>query len=641
MFDLFRSRAKAVRYLLGGLLMLVALSMVITLVPGFGSGTSADDNIVAEIGKDAITIRQVQNELQALVRGRQIPSEMLQVYAPQYIDQMIVERAVAYQAQRMGYEVSDSELATMIRQILPSFFNNGQLIDKVAYENFLAERGMSIPEFEANLRKQIMTSRLRNLAMEGVVVTPQEVEQEFEKANRKAKVEYISFKPENLKSAVVLKSEDLKSYYEANKDRYMEPEKRNLALLIADQEKIGATVAVPEAQLRQAYSQRLDEYRTPERVKVRHILLKTDGKPAAEVETIKQRAEGLLKQIRSGGDFAELATKNSEDTVSAEKGGDLGYVVRGQTVKNFEEAAFSLPPNKVSDLITTEYGFHIIEVLEKQSPRTQPFEEAKDQLASDLKRQLVYDRMQTSIDQARSALQRSPGNLEQVANEFNLELVRADKIGPGQVLPQIGSVPDLDAAVAGLQKGEVTGVFQAPGEKLVIAQVLDTFPARAQPFEEVQDQVRASVTNDKAQLLATERANQAATRVKAGESLEKVAKELGGESKISNDFTMNDMIEGVGSATAFSDAFSQPPGTIVGPTPAPGQTLVAKVVSQTPADMEALAGQREKLVKELKDRKAQERRELFYDSILAELIKEGKVKKHNETIKRLIGGYRG
>src|SRR3974377_1907180 len=146
MFDLFRSRDKAVRYVLGGMLMLVALSMVVTLIPGFGSATRADDPVVAEIGKDVITVRQVQNELQSLVRNRQVPSEMLQIYAPQFIDQMIMERAVSYEAERVG----------AVRSVMPRFFNNGQLIDKAAYEQFLADKGMSIPEFEAMVRKQIL-----------------------------------------------------------------------------------------------------------------------------------------------------------------------------------------------------------------------------------------------------------------------------------------------------------------------------------------------------------------------------------------------------------------------------------------------------------------------------------------------------
>jgi peptidyl-prolyl cis-trans isomerase D len=641
MFDLFRSRDKAVRYLLGGLLMLVALSMVVTLIPGFGSSTAGDDDVVAVVGKEAITIRQVQNELQALVRNRQIPSEMLQVYAPQYIEQMIVERAVAYQAQRMGFSVSDSELAEAVRQIVPRFFQDGKLVDKAGYEAFLADRGMTIPEFENNVRKQIMLNRLQDLATSGVVVTPQEVEREYAKTNDKIKMEYILFKPDDLKSAVTVKPEDLKAYYEANKNNYMEPEKRDLALLVATQEKIGATITIPESELRREYSARRDQYRTPERVKVRHILLKTTDKPPADVAKIKQKAEDLLKQIKGGANFAELAKKYSEDTTSAVNGGELGWVVRGQTVKNFENAAFSLKPGQTSDVISTEYGFHILQVEEKQDARTQPFEEVKDQLAAELKKQLVFDRMQTVMDQARAALEKAPGNLDQIAGQYNLELIRAPKVGPGAALPEVGSVPDLDSALAGLKKSEVTPVFQAPGDKLVIAEVAEIYPAHVQPLSEVESRVRDAVTAQKAQVLATERANQAAAKLKAGEDIQKVAKELGGQMNTSSDFTINDAIAGVGSGSMFSEAFAKPIGTVVGPLPGPSSTVVAKLIAKTPADMSKLASERASIVLTLKQKKAQERRDLFYDSILAELIKEGKVKKHNATITRLVNSYRG
>ena len=641
MFDLFRSRDKAVRYLLGGLLMIVALSMVVTLIPGSTSSARADDSIVAEIGSDVITTREVQSQLQNLVRGRQVPPEMLQVYAPQFIDQMITDRAAAYQASRMGFQVPDSEVAAIIRRNMPQLFNNGQLIDKAAYQNMLAERGMSIPEFEANIRKQMMVSRLENLVTEGIVVTPQEVQQYFEANNKKAKIEYISFKPENLKSAAVVNPQDLKTYYEANKTRYMEPEKRNLALLVADQEKIGASIEVSDQQLRAAYDRNRDQFRTPERVHARHILIKTAGKPPAEHDKLKAKAEDLLKKVKSGGDFVALAKANSEDPGSAEKGGDLGWVTRGQMVKNFETAVFSLKPNETSNVITTEYGYHIIQVLEKQEARTQPFEEVKAQLAAESKKQVVFDRMQSSVEQARAALQKNPNAVEQVANQYHLELVKAEKIGPGQPLPVLGPVPDLDAALAGLKKGDVTPVFQAGNDKLVVAEVQDVIPARVPSFEEVEAKVRDAVVDQKSQLLATERATQAATRLKAGEDIAKVAKDLGGEVKTSNEFTKNDAVEGIGQGSLFEDAFTKNVGAVIGPVPAANQTVVAKVIAQVPADPAKLAGERDNIINQLKQKKAQERREMFYDSILAQLIKEGKVKKHNDTIKRLIAAYRG
>ncbi len=642
MFDLFRSRDKAVRYVLGGMLMLVALSMVVTLIPGFGSATSGDDPVVAEIGKDVITVRQVQTELQGLVRNRQVPPDMLQMYAPQFIDQMIMERAVSLQAERMGLNATDAEVAAGIRSVLPQLFNNGQLVDKAAYERVLGDKGMTIPEFENMVRKQILTGRLQNLVMEGIVVTPQEIQAQFEKANQKAKVEYILFKPDNLKASVTVAPADIQAYYQANTNQYMEPEKSRLARLIADQEKVAASIVVSDAQLQAAYNARRDQYRTPERVRARHILLKTTGKAPADTAKIKQKAEDLLKQLRGGGNFEDLAKKNSEDTSSAVKGGELGWVVKGQTVANFEAAAFSLPVNKISDLVSTEYGFHIIQVEEKQAAHTQTLDEVKDQLSAELKKQVVFERMQTATEQAHAALQKAPGSLDQVANQFNLELVRVDKAGPGQAPPQIGSVPDLDAALSGLKKGEVTPVFQAPGDKLVLVEVLDSFPSHVQPLSEVEARVKDAVTAQKSKALSMERANQAATRLKAGEEPAKVAKELGAEVKTSSDFNINDAIEGLGSASMFADAFAKPVGAVMGPVPAAGDaTVVAKSVSKTPADMNLLVAQRANIVQELKQKKAAERRELFYDSILASLIKSGKVKKHNDVIKRLIAAYRG
>jgi peptidyl-prolyl cis-trans isomerase D len=639
MFDLFRSRDKAVRYVLGGMLMLVALSMVVTLIPGFGSATRADDPVVAEVGKEAITIREVQTELQSLVRNRQIPAEMLQVYAPQFIDQMIQDRAVSYEAARMGFQVSDTELANTIRNILPRFFNNGQLIDKAAYENFIAERGMSIPEFEATVRKQMLLSRLQNIAMEGVVVTPQEIQQQFEKTKQKIKIEYLSFKGDDLKAAVKVTPEDLQKYYDANKNGYMEQERRNLALLIADQEKIAAAINVSDAQLRQAYDSHRDQYRTPERVRVRHILLKTTEKPPAEVANIKKKSEDLLKQLKTGADFADLAKKNSED--AADKGGELGWIVRGQTVKNFEAAAFSLKPGQLSDVVSTEYGFHILQVEEKQEAHTQSFDEVKGQLEAEMKKQVVFERMQMAADQARAALVKAPGDIDRIASQYNLEVVRVDKAGAGQVYPQVGSVPDLDVSMAGAKKGDVTPVFQAPGDKLVFADVLDAFPPHVQAFVEVESRVRDTVVKQKAQGLAAERANQAISRLRAGEDLAKVAKDLGAEVKTSNEFTINDAVEGVGAANLFSEGFAKPVGTVIGPTSAANDsTVVSKVVAKVPADLSLLPANRESIVQDLKQKKQQERRDLFYDSILSQLIKDGKVKKHPETIKRLVASYR-
>jgi len=640
MFDLFRSRAKAVRYLLGGLLGIVALSMVITLIPGYGSGTSSTDNVIAEIGKGALTVKEVQNEMQQLVRGKQIPSDLVAVYLPQRIEQMIMERAVAYQAERMGFQVPDAELAATIRTVLPRFFQNGQLIDKNAYEAFLSEQGYTIPEFEANLRKQMQLTRLMNVALEGIIVTPDEVKREYDRKNAKMKVAYIGFRPDLMKSQVKASTEELQAYYNGNKEGFREPEKRDLVVLVADQEKMGAAMTVPEDQLQRAYAQNRDNFRTPERVKVRHILLMTTGKSADEVSKIKAKAEGLQKQVNDKS-FGDLAKANSEDPGSKDKGGELGWIVRGQTVKNFENASFTQKLGDISPLITTEYGFHIIQVQEKEQARLRPFEEVKAQLATDVKRVQLADRVQNGIEQARVALLKSPGSYAQIAAQYGLDVVKADQVAPGAPIGALGANPELDQAVVSLKAGEVSPVFQLSPTRLGVAEVAAIVPSRVATFAEAEPRIRENFVNAKVQTLVVERAKSAADRVKAGEDMQKVAKDLGGEYKAPPEFTAEGAVEGLGSASTLNEIFGKPAGTVAGPLNVVGQMVIAKVLESINADAAGLASQRESLVLALKQKKGTERKDLFQDSILAQLLKEGKVKKHQDTINRLLSSYRG
>lgn len=642
MFDLFRSRAKAVRYLLGGLLTLVALSMVITLIPGWNSSTaSADDLVVAQIGKNTITVQQIQAKLQDLIRQKQIPAEMAQVYLPQIIDDTITSEAIAYQAQRMGFEVPDAELAAAIRQAIPRVFNNGQLIDKAAYEQTLAQMGMTIPMFEELMRQQMLKKRLDDLAAEGVVVTPQEVMAEYKRRNDKVKIAYIDFKPDALKDQVKVTPEELQAYYNNNKEGFRVPEKRNVALLVADRDKMAASIQIPEAQLRQAYDQHKDQFRTPERVKVRHILLMTEGKPAADVPKIKAQAEDILKQVKAnnGATFDELAKKYSEDPGSKDKGGDLGWVVRGQTVPEFEKTAFSLKPKEISGIVTTQYGFHILQVLDKQEAHLQTFDEVKDQLASEMKKQLINDRMESAVEQARAALVKAPGQFAQIATQYGLELVQANGITQGMPYPSIGASAELDAALAGMKKGDVTPVFQPKPTELAFAELTDVIPSQIAPFADVEKGVRDRFTSMRALVLAGDKAKQAADRVKAGEDMAAVAKALGGEYKTPPDFNMEGAIEGLGSAAMFQDAFAKPVGTVLGPLNVFNQQIVAKITDKK-EDPTGFATQRDVIVFSLKQKKVQDHQALFYDSILTQLIKDGKVKKHNDTIRRLIASYR-
>ncbi|MEX2261630.1 MAG: peptidyl-prolyl cis-trans isomerase [Bryobacteraceae bacterium] len=639
MFDLFRSRDKAVRYLLGALLMLVALSMVVTLIPSYGSG-SGTQGAVAEIGGDRITLREAQLALANLQRNRNVPREMMYIYVPQLVDQLITERIMAYEARRLGFEVTEEQTAEAIRDVIPQLFQDGKFIGRDVYAAFLNQQNTNIPEFEANMARQLLVNRLRGIVLSGVVVTPAEIEREYRRRAEKALIQYVRVSPEKFRSQVQVTPAEIETYYNANKSTFQTPEKRSLQILVIDPSKAGAEVAVGDEDLRRAYDANKDRFRSGERVKVRHILLTTTGKSAEEQAKIKTRAEDLLKQIKGGADFADLARKNSDDPGSAERGGDLDWVVRGQTVKTFEDAAYSLKPKQFSGVIQTEYGYHILQVMEKEEARLRPFEEARKELAEEARRERVNQKIESLMDSAQTAMRQNPPRLEEVTKQAGVLLVKAEKIGVGDSLPEIGPSPELQGAVGSLQKGEISQPVTIGGNRYAIALVTEVIAPQQSALQEVESQIRNVLTANKSNGLVGEKANELLEKTKAMDGdLKRAASAMGLEFKTSGDFTREGNIEGLGQGMQFPDVFAKPVGSLVGPMPIADSRVIAKILERKPADMAGLAAERSAIETELRQRKGRERIELFEDGLRQQLVQEGKVKIYQDVVKNLTSVY--
>jgi peptidyl-prolyl cis-trans isomerase D len=643
MFDLFRSRDKAVRILLGGLLLLVAFSMLTYLVPNYSNGSSSgSDTVIAEIGKDSITLAEAQRLIQATVRGRQLPTEILPTYIPQMLDQMVTERAMAMEAERLGLQVTDAEVAESIQQMVPSLFPDGKFVGRDAYASMLAQQNMTIEQFESDLKRQVMVTRLRDIAMEGTIVTQAEIEAAFRKKGEKIKVEFVRLTPDKYKSESEPTAQEMQDFYKANTARYTSPEKKNLTVLIADQAKIEATVNPTDADLQRLYSQNLEAFRTPERVKARHILLKTQGKPASEEPAIKAKGESLLKQIKAGADFAKLAKENSEDPGSAVNGGELGeWITHGQMVPEFDKAIFQLKVGETSDLVKTQYGYHIVQTLARQDAGVRTFAEVKNELAAQAKKQRVNDLMQQAADKAQAALQKDPTHPEKVAADYSMQAVPVTGYSAGTTVPELGPSPDFDPAVATLKKGEVSQAVTA-GSKVALAMVNDVIPAHPSSFEEVQGQIRNLMVQNRSNAAVQKHANELIEKTKAmGGDLAKAAKSMGLETKTSNDVDRAGNIEGIGQASYVSEGFTKPDGTVFGPVgTADGGTIVAKVISHSGADLSQLPAQRAAIRDEIKSQRARERDTLFETGVKDTLIKQGRIKIHQDVINRLIANYR-
>jgi len=639
MFDLFRSRDKAVRILLTVILSLVALSMVGYLIPSYGGGgPTPNDNVVADVGNSKVTVHDVQMAIRAQTRNREMPPGMLQHYVPQIIQQMITEKAMIYQASRMGFIVTEADTAKAIRDQMPQLFPNGQFVGSAAYAAVLQQQEMTIPEFEEYMANQILLNRLRSVALESTVVSNADIEHEFRLKNEKATIDYVKVSPKSVQADVKVTPEELKDYFEKNKQAYRIPEKRGLKLAVFDPAKINEAVVISDAQLRMAYEQNKDRYRIPERVKARHILLMTQGKPPAEEAKLKAQAEDLLKQIKSGANFAELAKQYSEDPGSKDKGGDLDWVVKGQTVPEFEAALFALKPNGISGVVKTTYGFHIIQALEKENAHLKTLEEVKPELTTELKNQAGQQQVQTTLDNAVAAFKKNPDQFDQIAAQYHLKVVPFDSAGAGDPVPDIGVNRDFEDAVYSLKKGEVSAPVSAPGNRTIIALVTAVYPAHPATFQEVESQIRPALVAEKARRLVAQKAANLVAKVRElNGDLKKAAKSMGLDVVSAPAFTRNGAIEGLGSPDAIPEIFTKPAGTIFGPDMVGTDPVVGKITARIEPNITELPLQTAAIRDDIKHTKARERDALFEDGVREQLLKEGKIKIHSDVLKRVSG----
>jgi hypothetical protein len=262
-------------------------------------------------------------------------------------------------------------------------------------------------------------------------------------------------------------------------------------------------------------------------------------------------------------------------------------------------------------------------------------------IATEFKKQRVNDVMQQISDRAQGLLQKNPP--EKVAADLNMQLVRVENYEPGRPVADLGVSQDFDQSVSGLKKGEVSQPVVFQPNKLALAVVTDVIPARPATFAEVQNQIRDSVAARRATAAVQTHAQELVDKAKSmGGDLAKAAKAMGLEVKTSDDVTRTGAVEGLGSASYVAQGFNLPDGSVFGPVATPDSTVVAKVVSRSQADMSKINNdERAKIRDEIKSRKGRDRGLLFEAGLKEALIRQGKIKIHQDVIQRLIAQYRG
>jgi peptidyl-prolyl cis-trans isomerase D len=615
------------RIFLGVVIGLIALSMLLYLVPqGPSTGEAATDS-VAQVGNLNVTLAEVRQQLSQIERQNQVPPQLESLYAQQILKQLVFQKELEYEANRLGIHVSPDEIADRIRQFLPTAFNGDTPVGMDQYAAQVQSRfQLTVPVFEELIRQGLLEEKFRRLVTDGISASPAELQDQFRYSNEKVKLEYALIKPEDLEAKITPDEAEIKASYEKNKAKYQVPERRVVRYGLVDASQARQAVQVSDDELKVEYQQNIQQYQVPNRVHVEHILFMTVGKPDAEVEEIRKKAEDVLKQVKKGGSFEDLAKKNSEDPGTKDKGGDLGWIIQGQTVPEFEKTAFSLPKGAVSDLVKTQYGFHIIKVLDKETAHTKSFEEVKDSLRAPLLLSKADKLASDTADKLSAAVRKSTKTpLDDLAKQFQLTVGETRAVSATDPLLELGNSADVKDAIFRLRTGELGGPIRTDRGYVVLS-LKEVLPAHQGSLEEVRDRVVTELKQQKANELARAKSDDLIKRVKAGEKFDAAAKALGLEPKTSEAISRSGSISGAASGKQLGAAFQLKAGDLGAPLSLGTSWMVYQVAEKAepnPADFD-------KQKKELADQVLQDKRgiafEAFRTALEARLKQEGKLK---------------
>jgi peptidyl-prolyl cis-trans isomerase D len=622
------------RILLGAVVLVLGGSMLLYLVPQAPTSGEVSTDTVAKVGDESVSVQDIRKQLDQIEHNNQVPRQLEGLYAQQILQQLVFQKEIEYEAKRLGITVSDQERADRIRQYLPTAFNGGSFVGIDQYTAQVQQRfQLTVPVFEELIRQSLLEEKFRKLVTDGISVGPAELQDEFRFKNEKVKLDYAVIKPEELEAKITPSDAESKAAYEKNKSKYQVPERRSVRYALLDVNQLRQSLQIPNDMLKQQYQANIEQYQVPNQVHVQHILFRTVGKTDAEVEEIKKKAEDVLKQAKKGAKFDELAKKYSEDPGSKDKGGDLSWIRQGQTVPEFEKTAFSLAPGQISDLVKTQYGFHIIKVLEKETAHTKPFEQVKDSIRAPLLLTQADKQASDTADQLSAAIRRSNKvSLDDLAKQYHLTLGETRPVSASDPILELGNSQDVKDAIFRLRTGELSLPIRTDRGYVVLS-LKGVQPTHQGTLEEVRDRVITDLKHEQSVALAKSKADDLVRRVKGGENFDAAAKALGLEPKTSDSFARDGSIPGAASGKQLGAAFNLKQGDVGAPLNLGQNWFVYRIAEKVEANPANFEAQKKQLTEEVLQSKRDTAYKAFQLALNDRLKQEGKLKLMPDKLK--------
>jgi peptidyl-prolyl cis-trans isomerase D len=639
--------------LLIGFLSIVCIMMVVTLVPGgvltdFGSrGVGA--NSVAKVDGQDVTNEEVDRVARNIMQQRHFPEQFKAYIMPQAVDAVVMQKVYLREAKRLGLEATDQDLRYEMQHggLAQALYPNGTFIGTDQYRDLVASNfNLSVPQFEQELRDELTLRKLRSVVGAGVFVSNAEVHGAFVKVKTKVKFDYAVLDVAELQKSVTVDDSELHAYFEKNQQQFANtiPEQRKIRFVLVDPARLPNPAKASNDELQGYFRQHAAEFRVPESVSVRHILIKLplpgpDGKvDAKQAEAAKAKAQDVLSQLHKGGDFAALAKKYSDDAATAKEGGSVGQLVQGSgSAPEIEKIAFGLAKGQSSNLIQTSYGFEIIRVDDKTAAHARSLDEVRagiEPIVTAQKNQKIAEQLARTVE-----TQAKTNGLDKAAAASGLPVQDSPYITRNEPLPGIGVSPAFGETVFGMKAG-AAAVSIPLARGFVVAQVTDIKPPATPGFDVVKDRISSQLKTQKAQALLAQKTQELSDKARASHNLREAAKAVGATVKTSELIAPDGQVPDLGQISSSApQVFDMKVGDISQAINL-GQkgAVLAVTEKQEPTDAE-FAANKDSIKASLLERKRSEAEEVFIASLRDTLEKSGRIVIDKKKVEAL-GGVR-
>lgn len=522
MLDRMRNwgRSTAIKVLFGFLILAFAFW-------GVGAGLAGRVKPIATVNGKRIYATELDRESERLKRtltqvyGANADSVLRGVNLRQEaLNQIIEQRLISDEARHVGIRISDDSLAGTIAA--DPKFQEGGTFDAQRYQETLQANDLLPADYEALMRGSLMQDALRQMVEQGVQVSDAEARHAYDLHNEKLKLAYVVVPYQDFVAKISPTPKQLEDFYNLRKDEFREPERIKIAYIDYDPAILGAKITPPDKDIQDYYNSNLKRlYTHPDEVHARHILIEVpEGATPEQKANAKAKAEGILKQLQGGADFAKLAKEDSQDPASRLDGGDLGIFGRNQMIKPFEDAVFSMKPGELR-LVETKFGFHVVKLDSISPAHVDKIEDVRPKIIEAL-------RNQTGGKMARQALDEdiTPAtggtSLDDIAKKRGLELVETPAFSHLDAAAVVHDDKLVDAAFK-LDAGQVRAVPGGKDAAPYMVKLIAREPEHVPPLKDIEANVRAAYIKDSAETQARAKAQDLLKQIKTADDFGKVA----------------------------------------------------------------------------------------------------------------------